>query len=429
MKILKSKKINAFGGLNFVHNYLQQIGIDAILEYYLPPLASQSKFSWGDIFSTFLSIYYCGGTCIEDSKTILQDHFGANPYFKLTSPDTILRRFKSLKSEDEFCRTPRGTVEHKFNHNKLLNHLNIAILKSLGVFAEHELVLDYDNTIAFTEKSDCKITYKKAYGYQPGVCLVNQTNVLFVENRNGNSGAKDFQAETLQRMFDTLRQQNIAAKYIFRADAASHQYEVFNTLENNNCLFFIGARNSYVEKRFSAVNQWIKVKEGEHDLWIGETTYTPFIKRYTKGQLPKEYRLLVKRKPNKNGQINAITGDAFDYRAIITNDFEKDLKPAIEFYNQRGGAEKQFDILKNDFGWSNLPFSCLAENCVFMYFSAICRNLYNTIILTFSKRYNNVSPTSRMKRFIFTFITKPAVWIKRARQWYLRIYGEIHLRV
>ena len=230
-------------------------------------------------------------------------------------------------------------------------------------------------------------------------------------------------------MFNVLAQQNIGSKYIFRADSASHQFEVFKTLEQNDCTFYIGAKNSYVEKLFSKVKQWDKVADQQSEMWIGQTTYTPFLKRYSSGEKPQTYRLLVKRTLNKTGQINILTGDAYEYRAIITNDTEKDLNLAIKFYNQRGAAEKQFDILKNDFGWSSLPFSHLAENCVFLYFTAMCRNIYNTIIYTFAKRYNNIKNTDRMKRFVFTFITIPAEWVKRSRTWFLRIFGKIHLRI
>ena len=67
MKIIQSKKIDAFGGLNFVHDLLEQIGITSLLESGLPVLPSQSTYKWHDIFSSFLSIYFCGGNCIEDS--------------------------------------------------------------------------------------------------------------------------------------------------------------------------------------------------------------------------------------------------------------------------------------------------------------------------------------------------------------------------
>ncbi len=37
---------------------------------------------------------------------------------------------------------------------------------------------------------------------------------------------------------------------------------------------------------------------------------------------------------------------------------EKDI---ITFYNERGASEKNFDIQNNDFRWSHLPFSFMAD--------------------------------------------------------------------
>ena len=123
------------------------------------------------------------------------------------------------------------------------------------------------------------------------------------------------------------------------------------------------------------------------------------------------------------------TNESYDYHAIVTNDFSSSLDEAIKCYNRRGACEKQFDILKNDFGWNYLPFSNLSKNTVFLYFSAICRNLYNVVISNLSKVYKNVNIHYRMKRFIFNFIAIPAVWKKASRQWYLRVYGKIPLQV
>src|SRR5690554_8066362 len=123
------------------------------------------------------------------------------------------------------------------------------------------------------------------------------------------------------------------------------------------------------------------------------------------------------------------TQDAYEYRAILTNDFDQDTKSVAAFYNQRGNMERQFDILKNDFGWDNMPFSSLNKNLVFLYLTAIFRNLYHKIIWHFSKRNKFLKPTFRMKKFIFRFITLPAKWVKQSRQLKLRIYSLKDYRV
>ena len=230
MKVLKSSQISAFGGINFVFEFLDKKNIGALLTKNLPILKAQSQYTWKDILYSLLSIYLCGGDCIEDLQTHLKDHFKNSPFINLPSPDTVLKRLKELSQESEECRTPRGSVTHTFNTNTTLSQLNILLLKRLGAFRKKELTLDYDNTIIFNEKSDSKMTYKRDYGYQPGVCTINEEQILYIENRNGNSDAKSFQVDTLKRMFDLLEKNKIKKADHFRADSASYQYEVIELL-------------------------------------------------------------------------------------------------------------------------------------------------------------------------------------------------------
>jgi hypothetical protein len=426
MKILFSEGISSFGGLNFVHEELEKFGIQKILEANLPKLPPQSQYLWKDVFYSLLSIYFCGGDCIEDVKTVLSQRFGKSPLFKLCSPDTILRRLKGLEAQDNFCKTKRGTVEHQYNYNERLAELSIKLLKKCGEFDKEEVILDYDNTIAFNEKADSKMTYKRNYGYQPGVCFLNEDKVLCLENRNGNSDAKSFQADTLARMFACLDKHGIHKVDKFRADSASYQFDVIKLLEGKASYFYIGAKNSYVEKYFAQIPVWEKTKDtsGE-DMWIGEITFRPFAQHYKSKDIPIAYRLLVKKKPRIDGKANLFTNEAFDYWAVVTNDFTSSLEEGLSFYYYRGAVERQFDVLKNDFGWSKLPFSKLSQNTVFLYFAAIIKNLYSLILMNLSSKYKSLRPNLRMKRFIFLFISIPARWVKRSRQWYLRLYGSL----
>ena len=113
------------------------------------------------------------------------------------------------------------------------------------------------------------------------------------------------------------------------------------------------------------------------------------------------------------------------YNAIITNDWEMTNDEIVNFYNKRGAAEKEFDILKNDFGWNNLPFSKLESNTVFLILTALCRNLYDYIIRAFSTRCKHLASNYRIKKFIFRFICVPAKWIRNAREYKLKIYGDL----
>lgn len=424
MKIIKSNSISAFGGINFVFNHLNSLNVNKIISKNLPELNPNSRYSWTDIFYSLLSIYFCGGDCVEDIHTNLKSHFDKNPFVKLPSPDTILKRMSELATEKENCKTPRGTVTHEFSVNDLLYNLNLSILSKLGVLKTEELTLDYDNTIIFNEKSDSKMTYKRDYGYQPGVCTINEEHILYVENRNGNSDAKSFQIDTLKRMFVALEKAKTSKVKHFRADAASYQHDVIELLNEKSKFFYIGCRNSYVEKYFTKVEQWTTTQDNFGEVQVGSVMITPFFSQAKNKKVkPKEYRLLVKRRPSKDGQFNLITQDAYDYRAILTNNLSMTDTEVASFYARRGNMERQFDILKNDFGWNNLPFSTLNKNLVFLYLTAICRNLYANVVNFFAKKCQTIRPTFRIKKFIFRFIVLPAKWVVRSRQKKLIVYN------
>jgi hypothetical protein len=326
------------------------------------------------------------------------------------------------------CRTKRGEVDHIYNTNQVLEKLNIALLKKLGAFDAQELTIDYDNTIIFNEKSDSKMTYKRNPGYQPGVCTINENQVFYIENRNGNSDAKSFQSDTLTRVFKLVKDNNIKTIDHFRADAASYQYDVIELLDKNVKNFYIGCKISYVDKYFIQISNWEPLTSScDGPIEVGEINIIPF-QRQAKidKRNPKEYRLVVKRKLKEDKQLDLFTMDAFEYSAILTSNKGLSTKDVAHFYNHRGNMEKQFDILKNDFGWNHMPFSKLRQNTVFLYITAICRNLYHNIIRHFSKIIKSLKPTFRVKKFLFRFIILPAKWIRRSRQSYLRIYGEIN---
>lgn len=430
MKIQQSTQLSAFGGINFVYEDFEALGLGRFFENNLPLLTTHSQYTWKDILYSLFSIFFCGGNAIEDIGSKLRPHLKDNPYCKIASPDTLLRRMGGLSVEDHYCGCKRGHVRHQLNANELLSGVNIILLKHLGAFDKDVLTLDYDNTIVYNEKADSVLTYKKQRGYQPAVCTLNTQHVLYVENRNGNSDAKSFQRETLARLFGLLKQHGIKSIDNFRADAASYQFEVIQFLEAHVKHFYIGTRNDYVENYYSQIDNWQESKDSTGEkIWIGCINYTPFAKYYkSQDTPPKAYRLIVKKKTNKDRQINLITQDAFHYRAIITNDFCKTAQDILTFYNKRGAMEKQFDILKNDFGWNHMPFSSLAKNTVFLILMAMCRNIYHRLIHRLSKTFNGLKSTFRIKRFIFKIILLPAKWIYRARGKTLKIYGQLHFK-
>ena len=98
---------------------------------------------------------------------------------------------------------------------------------------------------------------------------------------------------------------------------------------------------------------------------------------------------------------------------------EKDI---ITFYNEHGASEKNFDIQNNDFGWSHLPFSFMAENVAFMMVTVMLKNFYLYLACHISHKVKPLKKTSRLKAFILHFVSVPARWVRTGRQNILNLY-------
>jgi hypothetical protein len=80
--------------------------------------------------------------------------------------------------------------------------------------------------------------------------------------------------------------------------------------------------------------------------------------------------------------------------------------------------------MNNGFGWRRLPKSFMAENAAFLLLTALIFNFYKTIIKNESMKKFGLKSTSRIKTFVFKFISVPAKWIMMARQNILNIYTQ-----
>ena len=69
-----------------------------------------------------MSIYFCGGSCIEDVTTHLMTHLSLHPTLRTCSSDTILRAIKELTQENISYTSDTGK-NYDFNTADTLNTL------------------------------------------------------------------------------------------------------------------------------------------------------------------------------------------------------------------------------------------------------------------------------------------------------------------
>ena len=129
-------------------------------------------YRYSEIIRSLMSIYFCGGSCIEDVTTHLMNHLSLHPTLHTCSSDTILRAIKELTQENISYTSDTGK-NYDFNTADTLNTLLLNCM-----FASDQLKEG--------EKYDAKPTYKKFSGYRPGVAVIGDL-IVGIENSDGNT--------------------------------------------------------------------------------------------------------------------------------------------------------------------------------------------------------------------------------------------------
>lgn len=411
-----TENISAYGGLNFISELFDKLDFSCLIELQLGQRPLQSKFSYSDVIKNLWLLFLSGGDCAEDIQEHLKSDFLQIPNLKVCSPDTIGRVLKGLSQEKEIHISASG-IEHQFSNHDNLNRLNIDMLLKTKVLEPDKYYdFDFDHQFIPCEKYDSKKSYKMKLGYFPGVSTIGK-HIIHIENRNGNTNVKYKQSDTLKNAYNLLESKNIKIDRS-RMDCGSFSKEIIDVVEQNSKRLYIRAqRCAELSLQIRAVKNWEKVKIGLFEVEVCSVNYTPF-----KGD--KSYRYVVSREQNRTGQTDIEFQDNFIYRAILTNDTDSSDKEVIEYYNQRGAAEKIFDEMNNDFGWKKLPFSFLEENTVFLLVMAMCRNFFLHLLTVFSEKVSFVKTTFRLKKFIFRFVIVPFRWIRHSRQNILKLYTK-----
>ncbi|MGQ9847984.1 MAG: IS1380 family transposase [Bacteroidales bacterium] len=417
MKIQKiSNNISPFAGICFANAIFNNCGLSELIDKELGKRKSTLGFLYSDIIRNFANIIFSGGNCAEDIQTHFGKYLKAIPGNNVPSADTILRGIKELATENQVF-TSQQEKQYTFNINEKLNRLNIkSLLLTHQLKSGKSYDFDYDNQIISTCKYDAKKNYKHTRGYFPGVASIDD-KIVYIENRDGNANVKFEQASTLKRAYELLQEQGISINRS-RMDAGSYSKEIIEVVAENSNLFYIRA-NKCVElfEQILQIDTWQTVEINYKIYQVASIKFTRFFE-------DKNYRLVIMREEDDDKQLNLFTNDNFIYRAILTNDWDSNEKQVIEYYNQRGKSEKLFDVMNNDFCWKHLPCSFINENSSFLIITALIKNFYNFLVATISKIFSEIKPTTRLKRFIFRFISVAGKWVYTSRQWVLKLYTD-----
>ena len=57
-------------------------------------------YQYSEVIRSLMSVYFCGGSCIEDVTTYLMYHLSLHPTLRTCSADTIVRAIKELTQDN-----------------------------------------------------------------------------------------------------------------------------------------------------------------------------------------------------------------------------------------------------------------------------------------------------------------------------------------
>ena len=408
---IKSEKITPFGGIFPIMDEFNRV-LSGIVDSTLGFRCKLFGYQYSEIIRSLMCVYFCGGTCIEDLSKHIIPCVSQHPKLRTCSSDTILRAIEEL-TEGNVSYTSDNGKTYEFNKAEKLNNLLLEALLTTGQLTKGgEYDFDFDHQFIETEKYDAKTTYKHFKGYGPGIAVINNM-IVGVENRDGNTNVRFHQQDTLERMFLGLEDKGLKINRA-RMDCGSCSEEIVKMVEKHCKHFYIRANRcpSLYDDIF-ALRGW--KKEVINDL---EFELNSILVEKWKG---KAYRLVIQRQKRIDGDLDLWEGE-YTYRCILTNDHSSSVRDIVEFYNKRGSKERIFDEMNNGFGWSHLPKSFMSQNAAFLLLTALIYNFYKYIFSKLKVSDFGLKPTSRIKTFVFKFVSVAAKWIKAARQNVLNIY-------
>ena len=412
--LIKSETLTPFGGIFSIMEQFDSILSPVIDSTLGQRCSSIIGYQFSEIVRSLMSVYFCGGSCVEDVTSHLMRHLSYHPTLRTCSSDTILRAIKELTQENISYTSDQGKT-YDFNTAYKLNTLLINALVSTGELKEDDgYDVDFNHQFLDAEKYDAKPTYKKFLGYRPGVYVIGDM-IVYVENSDGNTNVRFHQADTHKRFFSLLDSKNIRVNR-FRADCGSCSKEIVSEIEKHCRHFYIRAnRCSSLYNDIFALRGW----KTEEINGIQFELNSILVEKWE----GKCYRLVIQRQRRTCGDLDIWEGE-YTYRCILTNDYKSSARDIVEFYNLRGGKERIFDDMNNGFGWARLPKSFMAENTVFLLLTALIRNFYKFLMGRLDTKAFGLKKTSRIKAFVFKFISVPAKWIRTARHYLLNIYTD-----
>lgn len=268
-------------------------------------------------------------------------------------------------------------------------------------------ILDADSTMVTTcgnQEASAYIHHYQKNGYHPLVINEYHSKLLLSSLlRTGSAYSSNGIIEELEQIFTQL---NNTGNIRLRGDSAFYRRDLFKYLENNQVTYYIRVKNFKKNIRESVMAMVINQVD-----WNDFDYTEPYYGEYTiQINKTKKRRIVYKAFRLEKGGMLQLVPMVY---CIITNDFEKSPKEAMDFYEARGNSENFTKELKDDFNGGNPSHKEFVKNEMDFLISSLAYNLYHVFQQTILEEKDQ---TIRMNTYRLKYQKIAVKVIQHARQ-------------
>lgn len=437
-----SERISAIscGGIGAVHQLVQKIGLDKLIDDKLFLLKYHKPYHESDHILNIAYNITCGGECLEDLELLRNNAAYLDALGARRIPDP----------------TTAGDFLRRFGHDDVLtladinNRANQRVWRQNPANKERDAILDIDGKIAETggeQKEKMDMSYKGLWGFDPLIITEATTGAhLFVVNRTGSAvshdGAVPYIDKAIALVRDYFRDVQLrgdgdfsltvkfdkwdaqGVKFSFSYNAMSNLVKIAENQPKNAWEYHASKKNRTIKtkprKRKSNVKrQVIERREYRHQErlreYVAEFDYTP-------EKCSHAYRIVVIKRIIKITKGHLRFKNEIRYFFYITNIRDMTASELVHFSHGRCNHENKIAQLNSGVNALKMPASEFNANWAYMTICALAWNFKSWLgqIMPDAARGEE---TIRMeyKRFRYCLINIPCQIVMTGRVFVYRI--------
>lgn len=350
--------------------YLKAIGLDKLVDQYLPQPKSNRGYKPFAFIQPLLLMLHSGGRSLDDIRVIKEDR-AMREVLHLDVVPTADAMGKWLK-------------RHGLLGVYGIESINKILLKHYLKRVDEPLILDIDASVIESHKSTAAYTYKMFPGFTPMIGHINDGYIIHSEFRSGNIAPADHNLSFIERCIDQLPRTQALA--FVRADSASYQHKLFDYCDEHGIVYTIGAHlDSRVLENILEIEDWQTMTLVDGTAHHLKEDVSEFI--HTMNDSKQAFRMIVVRKqitpmlPTLEETLSEEEKLQYmreHYHVIATNaDESMSAEEVIRFYRLRGDtSENRIKELKNGFNLKYLPTSNFIANAFYFQIGVLAYNLF-----------------------------------------------------